>query len=503
MILNVLIADDEYFIRQRLKKIIPWKEMSLSFAGEATNGLEVLEFLKSAPVDILILDIKMPKMGGLEVCEHIYHHYPATKIIILSGYNDFEYARTSLRFRAMDYLLKPIEQEILCESLKRCSSQILSEKKEQNQLSLYRHYENCSMLSDILSGSMTWKEYCQSHPEAETVQSCMYTSIYLNPASDNTIIRLIQNLRQNNIICEYFKETDYVYVIQTFLRSPGEEEVFENLISIFIMQSVAHMFLYTGSPCPITGDWSAPFRHVLRMLGCRYFYAKTTHLYEKDSLPPGKPITDLSQIRDRLLYYLNGKDESGFEDYLNYLFQEIQIRRDPSLLPLIVTECFVTLGIHFNTAEDLSLNVHEFVSQLLDEEYHLENIKNTVITTALQCISQKGPAPSDISLSNKIITYIQENYADQELSVSKVADLFSLNASYISSLFKKVNNVSLLQYITKIRLEHSKRLLKEDKYKITDIAEMVGYSDVFYYSKRFKKAYGCSPKEYLQSRQKE
>lgn len=89
MILNVLIADDEYFIRQRLKKIIPWEEMSLYFAGEAANGLEVLEFLKSAPVDILILDIKMPKMGGLEVCEHIYHHYPATKIIILSGYNDF------------------------------------------------------------------------------------------------------------------------------------------------------------------------------------------------------------------------------------------------------------------------------------------------------------------------------------------------------------------------------------------------------------------------------
>lgn len=499
MLLNVLIADDEYFIRQRIKKIIPWDEMSLHFAGEAANGLEVLNFLKTAPVDIIFLDIKMPKMDGLKVCEHIYHHYPSVKIIILSGYNDFEYARTTLHFHAMDYLLKPIEQEVLSEALKRCRSQIILEKKEQQKLSKYLYYEKCSMLSAVMSGSLAWQEYYNFYPEAEPAKYFMYTAIYLSPDSEDTIICLVRNLRQNNMICEYFKETDYMYVLQTFLRGMEEEETFKNLISEFIMQCATYIFLFTGLPCSIAENWSISFRSVLRMLGCRYFHETTAILYEKDNTFSSKPIADLSQIRDRLLYYLNGKDEAGFETYLNFLFDEIRCNRNPILLPLIVTECFVTLGIHFDNAEGSSMNVHEYVSQLLDEEYHLDNIKSTVMSTALQCISQKSLAPSDVSLSNKIIAYIHENYADQELSVAKVADLFNLNASYISSLFKKVNNISLLQYITKIRLEHSKQLLMKNRYKITDIAEMIGYSDVFYYSKRFKKAYGCSPKEYLHS----
>ena len=112
-------------------------------------------------------------------------------------------------------------------------------------------------------------------------------------------------------------------------------------------------------------------------------------------------------------------------------------------------------------------------------------------------MTENETIPSDLSLSKKIIAYIDEHYQDPELTVTQLANLFQLNPSYMGSVFKKVNNESLLQYITVIRMEASKKLLESNQYKISDIAELVGYSDAFYYSKRFKKMFGYSPKDYL------
>lgn len=496
MLLNVVIADDEYFIRRRLIKIIPWQKLSFLFAGEASNGAEVLEYLHTVPVDILLLDIKMPKMDGLEVCEYIYHHYPDTKVIILSGYNDFEFARTTLRYRAMDYLLKPIDQEVLAASLSQCRAQILLERKERMQLEQYRHFEKCSVLTDVMNRVLTWDDYCSAYPDARYTQSCLYTGLYQDTDSSETIQDLKEAVCRAGIECEYFKELDYIYVLQVFFQDGAQEERFYSLLPDYLSHRSCYLFFSVGIPVPIGEDWSGPYRNILRMLNYRYFYDSSVILYEKELPVPGKPIIDLSRTRDRLLYYLNGKDETGFMDYLASLFDEILLTKDPSMPSLIVTECFVTLGIHFDSADSPYNDIREYVSQLLDEDYRLDNVKNAVISAALQCISRREPAPSDISLSKKIISYITENYSDPELTVATVAEQFNLNASYISSLFKKTNHISLLQYITKIRLEHSRQLLTENRYKITEIAEMVGYSDVFYFSKRFKRAYGCPPKDY-------
>lgn len=114
---NVMIADDEYFIRQRIKKIIPWDELALNFIGEAENGQEVLSLLAKGKTDIILLDIKMPRLTGIDIAGYIQQTYPQTKMIILTGYNDFEYARTALRCGVIDYLLKPVNNEYLIKTL--------------------------------------------------------------------------------------------------------------------------------------------------------------------------------------------------------------------------------------------------------------------------------------------------------------------------------------------------------------------------------------------------
>ena len=119
MSLKLLIADDEYFIRQRIKKIIPWEKLNLTFAGEAENGQQVIDHLEKEPVDLLLLDIKMPQMNGIETARYIKEHFPSVHMLILSGYNDFEYARTAIRYGVKEYLLKPVaaEEQILVAAL--------------------------------------------------------------------------------------------------------------------------------------------------------------------------------------------------------------------------------------------------------------------------------------------------------------------------------------------------------------------------------------------------
>ncbi len=130
MKLRILIADDEYFIRKRIIKIIDWEELNLDLVGEVDNGLDSIEILKEKQVDIAILDIKMPRLNGLDVAKYISENCPDTQIIILSGYSDFEYARTAINYSVLQYLVKPVEAKTLNSCLRKAIKNIYKIKPE-------------------------------------------------------------------------------------------------------------------------------------------------------------------------------------------------------------------------------------------------------------------------------------------------------------------------------------------------------------------------------------
>lgn len=167
MSLKLLIADDEYFIRQRIKKIIPWEKLNLTFAGEAENGQQVIDHLEKEPVDLLLLDIKMPQMNGIETARYIKEHFPSVHMLILSGYNDFEYARTAIRYGVKEYLLKPVAAEELERALSECIQAIHFEEQTRHTLKHYEHFHLCSMLANIRDGVLSYSDLCVQHPEFE------------------------------------------------------------------------------------------------------------------------------------------------------------------------------------------------------------------------------------------------------------------------------------------------------------------------------------------------
>ena len=499
MNIQLVIADDEYFIRQRLKKIIPWEhtDLSLTLAGEVSNGLELLDLLKHTTVDIILLDIKMPKMTGLDSAKKIHALYPHIQIIILSGFNEFEYARTAMRFGISHYLLKPVESAALEAALKDCVQKIHSYHQEQSRLQNSYHYEMCSMISSVLSKQKTPSDFFHQYPRCSSYRYGLFLGLFIKENQNSFILKLASAFHAMGLFCEYFHETDYTSIFFIFTTDKSSISHIESFLTDTIASTDTYTFMTAGNFFDLSDNWIKPYRRVLHLLLLRYFQPESILHLEYESLPERELYPDSTKLRQKLILLINTKKPDEFELFLSDLFSDIYQKRNLNYMQLLITEILLTYTICYPDKIDSNLNITEFVSGLFDEEHSLEPLKEILVSYGLQCMRSAAHSPSDIYLSQKIRSYIQQHYTDPALSVSTLAETFRLNASYMGTLFKKINNQSILQYLIEVRMEAAKELILTSNYRISDVAEMVGYTDVFYFSKRFKKMYGSSPKDFL------
>lgn len=496
MILNVIIADDEYFIRQRIKKIIPWESLSLRFAGEAENGEEVMELLQKHVVDILILDIKMPKMDGIQVAAAIQEYYPHTKVLILSGYNDFEYARSSIRYGVVDYLLKPVEPHLLTAALSACIARAEEDRRLSAQLMEYHHYELCSQLSGVVSGKSSVASLCTLFPSFSNYNYTLYLGIFLARQPDENLKDLVNALRARQYTCEYWQDRDSLYVVQIFFRDKETSRFLSGLLEAWSPYDPNNFsFLIMGGLFPMDTEWRPHLQRILKGMTQRFFYETSALIHESDLPVSDGESENLRAIRQSLIQCLNGGDEDQFSAYIEDLFREIHKKRDGEFLYLAVTEIFVTYHMYYklNASENSGLN--ELVSSVLDGEYRIEELSASVLSYGMECMQKNKATPSDLSMSKRVMAFIQEHYQESNLTVSQIAEVFQLNSSYMGTAFKRINNLSVLQYLTQVRMEAAQALLRTGTMKVSEVAERVGYPDVFYFSRKFKKFFGCSPKD--------
>lgn len=493
---RLIIADDEYFIRQRLKKIIPWETLDLEFSGEAENGKQVIELLETVYADILLLDIKMPQMDGIETARYIKERFPHIHIIILSGYNDFEYARSLLRYGVKEYLLKPVSAEELEKALSDCLASLEAEKRRDLAVHIYQEYKKDTALEAVRTSSSTWAELCASYPEFSRYSFSFFCAFFLSENTGSPLSGLADSFRCTGFLCHHRQIGDYIYILQIFLHTPEEADQTGSFLTGFSDSFQEFIYITVSSVFPVSEDWSVPYKHCTARLMDRYF--KDHSGVEKAETPVLHSGTyeEVIALRKNFPTLLNSQDEESLRRYLEDLFCVLRQRKDAELLQIIVIEIFTVYHIYFSVPENSSQSVRDLVSSLLESEYSLDLVKEECISYGLQCIRESCIAPSDTILCNKIIGYIHQNYADTTLSVAEVAAHFQLHPTYLGSVFKRVQHTSLLQYISEVRINEARTLLRDTNLKISEIAEKTGFSDIYYFSKRFKKITGCSPKEY-------
>lgn len=455
--LNVLLADDEVRTLHHLMTGVPWSQLGMKVCFAASNGCDALAFLEAHPVDILITDIRMPAMDGLELCQRVRDKHHDISIIFLTGYADFEYARRGIELQVTDYCLKPIDTEQLTATLRRAVRQGYG-----------RFSSRSDALLDIIEAGDS-QEIRQAFSNLGIRRDRVYIAGSIG-------VHNIEQAVGAQFSCKVGRHK-YLY----FSEQPFDSQEAARIIAFSKKRSGIGLF-----PEPVAYGQIAHAISDVLVMTFQYFISGTSTLC--DCLTDGPMTQELfRQIPEKV------KDPGALKSWLHALSQA-----NCSLLFNIRTAFRFLNQILLSPAMQNSGErcIDSFEQMTSDYPCLTDLLKEL---SAAVYIQQAHPAAAfegtDRFLS--IINYLNTHY-EQPISLKHVSEEFHLNASYISQLIKTETGLNYTQYMTELRIGKAKELLTNTKLSLAEISEAVGFNDYFYFIKKFKREVGVTPGKFLQ-----
>ncbi len=506
--MKLYIADDEIDVREGIRYLIDWSALGFFICGEGKNGQETLTEILQMHPDIVLLDIRMPKLSGLEVIRQAREAGFSGKFIILSGYSDFAYAQEAMRFGVNCYLTKPIDEDELEKAILDAKAELLAKQSTQKKLVQYRDKARESILKDILldRANDSFLDYQDISLEANIYQVILYTN-YNQDSLSNTwdfaeILRLAN--RNHNSLDSLHQDGQNIIILK------GNHAVsrFEDLLKHYSNQPqksspLDSLFLTYGRPIYSVEEIHISYEEAILLMRRRFFCSFNQHVIGYRELPHINPKIEIDEKDDN--YYaakISGYIQSGNHHMLLQTMEELKedLYNQPKesfLLKHYLADTMIqvkSILSHTYTGLELPFLSNAEIISTIEEKYYLYEILDFFTAQFETCMNTIG-SPSRESVMEGILEYIQHNYREN-LKLGNIAKLFGYNSSYLGKLFTKTMNKSFNSYLDEVRIENSKRLLTEGEYKVYEISQMVGYTNVDYFHKKFKKYVGMSPAEY-------
>ncbi|WP_219838487.1 response regulator [Paenibacillus sp. R14(2021)] len=503
--LNVLVVDDEPKHRRGLSRMI--KELRPDYEiHSAMDGKEALETIAAQPVDIVFTDIEMPVMDGLQFIECMNRRGGNESIIIMSAYSHFEYAQRAIQLGAMDYLLKPIEEERVNQTLLKAEQRVKIERSASMDTLLSRVFEGTSSREDI-----TFLAKC-CPASAGIVQGAEFSSSQ-GPSHLASIRREIKE-RLGHV----FKEMGFMY---NFYESDRKELLIwilttcEDDSSIFlhtkfdewfqrVMNKIAEDFnieLTIGAGEPFR-SWDPlqvkrSYELVLLAIKSKFYYGCNVFI-PANFISGRTPFSMVKLDTGVMMRAIQAGDKETALNSLRVAIDRVLEKSLPSPDKLVLSVAASIHHLHVCLSEKghvvSDIVTHEeaiLKSKSWAELWHAA--QSWVLSLANQLDNKKQKRNESIIDTCK--SYIEGHYAE-ELSLSTLAEKFHFNASYFCMLFKNNTNTTVSQFIIQTRMNRAASMLKQTSLKVYEIAAMVGYKDVKYFIRLFRKEYGASPDEF-------
>lgn len=526
--MNIMIVDDESIFRDYLRQALDWDRYGFRIAGEAKNGMEALELADQSHYDMALIDINMPIMDGLELCEKLKQKHPHLDVVIITGHNEFEYARTAIRLGVEDYILKPFSKDELVLTLLKCrqKQEKSLEAKQTEQADRQLMVE--SVLTRLVTGETAqpidrlnerlgqWgiqlgqeqEYYCIAcieidHMERrwnETSERELWKFAVTNilaEAMENDGAPLLFNGPEGRIVC-----------LSTDKRSTIESGTVPNLDSYeelcFYIRKYLKLTVTVG-----VGRRYKGVEGIRRSYGEARDALRQKFLLGDDRVIPfgnhtleGKEGTAfLKDTNEMLLHQLRMGDQGQLESKLEELFR--RIRENKLSLDFTYVTCMGWVSVCLSYVSELGHPIEDCYGEhffpyseirtLDTSELVLEWMKTLFIQTLSYANRHKQTRSTVIARQAR--NYIEKSFQDPELSVEGVAAHVYINVSYLRAVFKKAYGMTVGEYMTHTRMNKAKELLGMN-IRLSEIAERVGYQDAGYFSKVFKKFYGTTPSEY-------
>ena len=504
---RILIIDDESILRNGLKHLCNWEEEQFCIVGEASNGKQALQMIEKAKPHIIITDVVMPVMDGVEFSKIIHNLYPDIKIIVLSSFSEFNYLKETFKHGVCDYLLKAkLTSDDLLEVLKKARSQTIWKSPENTQLKPIVDINDA--LSKLING----------HPLAQTTEvtainnyftnknflilECSLDFLdYNNDISRDRFKKSIFNLSNHHlstyIYSNIFSQNKYIIII----NFTNDEDLDKNIDEFTRNLKISFNFTTFITSNQFKGIENIPKIHNrIAALLPKTFYFHNYHLLSANTLLKSRNLSpfDFNLFK---VHIENLKFQSAYkivETYFNHVKSSLALD-DYSLKRFCQNIIYTTLNIcdelGFDVSEINKSKIRLFKTIDLATSFHsLEKIFFNILKTISSSIDLQAEQRNYIII-NQIKQYVNENY-NNEISLTDIADKLHINYYYMSSYFKTHTNENLSTYINKVRIEKAKNLLSDKTIPISHISEMVGFSEHNYFSKVFKKYTTFTPTAY-------
>lgn len=530
---KLLIVDDEYNIRNGLLNGIPWHEIGVEVVATAVDGDDAYEKVVQLSPDIVLTDVNMDNMNGLDLADLLKHHHPTIKVVILSGYDDFEYVSRALELKVFTYIIKPVHSDELIKTMQKLITEIEDERRLKDKIRFMELEIDKSnsllaekFLYDLINGNIENNQELELRAGfldmkfGSTDYTCMLIEISdYSEIIRNSGIRLLQSqlFGVRAILCDELGTYELWPLIggnRSFTliigSSCGFSECFEKLEKIVSDINVLLNISISISIGGITGNIINIAKSYKEALTAQEYNAISTkasiisiHDVQSSNGPQYfNPIDTESLIHG----ILNNPHEDALNKNLNDLFDTIAHQvYSKDQLRIGIMGLLSTIAMK---AMEMGVDVYQIYTRDLIDPYsvmeryssrdQIQNwLRNIILNVRREIKSKQNANVNSVIVKAK--TFMNQHYTNPYLSLTEVAAHVYLNASYFSRLYKNETGESFIETLTRIRLEKATNLLKDSNEKIAAIAENIGYPNTRYFNSVFKKHYGLTPLEYRKS----
>lgn len=532
---KLLVVDDEEIIRKGIISRILHYMPDFAQMWEASDGVEALVVIKEQQPDIVITDIKMPHMDGLQLIRQVREAGSTAKFIIISGYAEFEYAEQAINMGVNGYILKPVIDRELVKSLNNVMGDLDKEKNSKDiknrteilekQYKLIENEKNINQLlnmakADIVKGQE--KEIPIPALLPETCEGTQFMLAILNidgsSYSDSSFqyrdIELIKDSMANilnelecqcqRLIVNNYRDKNQVFVLlmnvdRTFLKA-----CMDKYISV-VFSSLAKFLgisVTIGISMPEDSISSELYRQARTAFEQRIVFGGN-HVYKYENLPIYKDFNIPNNEIRLLQNCIERMDVGNIETILREIFSEKNFKGAAAVnIRLVWMEIVnMLLKVCAKMKDDVD-NIHNFYllgEEVLEKFNSLDEIVSYLYTTIIDTLKLEKAVDMNCSNKIKLVTqYIGQHYGE-DININELSYLYAMNPNYFSTVFKKETGKTVVNYITEVRISNACRLLTETKASIADISQSVGYQDTQYFFRVFKKTTGKTPLEFRRS----
>ena len=519
---SVFIVDDEMIVREGLRTKIDWEKSRFSFAGEAGDGEIALSMIQDIKPDILITDIKMPFMDGLELAQAVKKLQPKISIIILSGHDEFDYAKKAISIGVEDYILKPFTLDEILRCLNRVAEKLDLERRQFTDISRMKAELESNIVlareklcSDIVLGALDTHTAIQ---KAEALAIDLVARFYIVSVSTiasagDTIDALIAakslvlsvSGSMPDSIGFFIAPDTFVSIIKSGTKELCEEAAFN------IADTIRHEIAKNTTCTVITaiGSIAEHISHIVKSFQDASSILKRCRISDKNKIISAGDIdasqnsSIVLQENDPLVDRLNYADESEIDQIIREYIALLGDNRERFSIIASYLLVDVIMAVS-KIIEQFGGNIQSVMPEILthtfidaavqNEKTFIAEIEKVLVSVLRYRNEHVRGHYADVILRAK--KYIDANFADPDICLRSVADAVHFSPNHFSTIFSQECNTTFIEYLTGVRIARAKKLLKSTDMKSADIAYKTGFNDPHYFSFIFKKVTGLSPREY-------